>query len=368
MGVVTSRTLSAKGPCGVRDYSQLLTDRLAMDGLAAQHETIVYEMGGGLKGALRAGVKLARPVDSGAVVIHYASFGGTWKGVPLLAPWAPLLHRLRGSFVLTVVHEMYPGWGRSVKRATLSLLHRLALVPLVLGSHQVVVTTEGRADVIRRLPGARHRVHVHPVPSNWFPFGQLGAIDVSVTNPPPLMVLGWGHEQFDSQLLAEAIALIDGVKPTVVLVGAPGEESLYADRWRRSFSDLGIEENLQFTGYLSIDEVQTLLAPGSVVVSTSTEGLSSRKGTLASALAAGCSVVGVDGPETWSRLRKSGAVLLVEPTARALADGLKVITEPQMRSCMGRRAQQFYEANCGWASLSGLVAALLPDASRNPIL
>ena len=103
-------------------------------------------------------------------------------------------------------------------------------------------------------------------------------------------------------------------------------------------------------------------------------GPSSRKGTLAAALAHGRPVVAVDGPERWPLLVEAGAIRLVPAEPTELADVLDDLRRsPETRARLGAAAAAFHAEHQAVERAADRLAHLLAgpatsDEARRPLI
>jgi glycosyltransferase involved in cell wall biosynthesis len=94
-------------------------------------------------------------------------------------------------------------------------------------------------------------------------------------------------------------------------------------------------------------------------------GPSSRKGTLAGALASGAPLVALEGPRMWPELRAAGALETVPPDSDSLAEALReLLADEPRRRALGARGRAFAETRMGLARTAREVLALLAEMPR----
>ncbi|HSH62147.1 MAG TPA: glycosyltransferase [Acidimicrobiales bacterium] len=145
----------------------------------------------------------------------------------------------------------------------------------------------------------------------------------------------------------------------LVLLGAPGPRDPSSRRWIELAQSAGI--SLKFTGTLPASELSRRISGSDVILHANLEGPSSRKGTLAAALAHARPVVAIDGPNRWAALLEAGAVRTVEPSRTDIAGALDELAEmPGERERLGQAGAQFYSLNMSLRMVGDRFAALLP--------
>lgn len=333
------------GPSGVADHGRLLAGELRRRGVAVGEHWLVNDgrrlrttvaMAVGLQSL---GTTIRSPTN---VIWHYSPSAYGYRGVPGPEILFANVLRLRGVAVVAVLHELaHPfltteGWrGRLT-----AVLHQCALRVVVQAATCVVVTTEKRADALRRQRlMARRPVRVVPVFSNIAPSAPVAPGDGRFT----VCVPGYAGAGVRPDLLIHALATNGSTAIPIVLPGAPGPDSPDGRRWRSLADSAGLGERLEFTGTITAEEFSRRLREASVVVLVNEEGPSSRKGTLAMAMAHGRPIISLDGPNRWDELVESEAVLVVPPDADALASAVSALrAEEAARAALGARAAAFY--------------------------
>jgi glycosyltransferase involved in cell wall biosynthesis len=93
-------------------------------------------------------------------------------------------------------------------------------------------------------------------------------------------------------------------------------------------------------------------------------GPSSRKTTLAGALASGRPVIAVDGPRTWSELVQSEAAWVVRRSAPAIADAIAtLLADERRREALGARGREFAAQSMGVTRSVEVVTKLLHEVT-----
>jgi glycosyltransferase involved in cell wall biosynthesis len=183
--------------------------------------------------------------------------------------------------------------------------------------------------------------------------------------PLLLGVVGYANDGVNPPLLVEALSRLPS-RPglRVLLLGAPGPDSPWGERWRRAAQDAGIGELLEFTGVLPPQELSRQLSACDLVVFPDEAGPSSRKGTLAAALAHGRPVVAIDGPEGWPLLIEAGAVHLCTADPAQLATAIdRLHRDVAVRNGLGAAATAFYSQHMRLELAGAKVVALMRNAT-----
>jgi hypothetical protein len=104
-----------------------------------------------------------------------------------------------------------------------------------------------------------------------------------------------------------------------------------------------------------------------VLLFADSAGPSSRKGSLAAALASGRPVVAIDGHNTWDELIREDVARVVEPSARALADATAgLIRDRASADAQGDRGRAFHEQKMGVAVTARAFMALAGELGTRP--
>lgn len=363
------------GPCGVRDHGALLAQELRSSGYEVE-EVWVSSDGRGLRRTLRATWEFLREASarsSGpAAIWHYSVFAYSFRGFPLPGILLGVVMRLRGVHVVAVLHEMALPWDVPGRRKAHALFQHVVLPLVLLGSDEIVVTTDGRAAWLgSTFRVSRGRIHVIPV------FSNLGEREDSTAVVPEgkrpggsavIAVPGWASSpRMESVLIG---ALTDPKLAcralTVELLGAPGPCSAAARRWLSAGVAAGLADRLRFTGVLPADKFAQHLSACDAVVLLFGDGPSSRHTMLAAAMAHGCPIVALSGPDTWRPLVDHSAALIVQRDPGALARELvHILDDHEQRAALGRRALEVYKLRMSLTVATRAFQGLLPRSEAS---
>ncbi len=355
-------------PSGVRDYGRLLAEALRQRGFAVTELWFVNDERR-LRSALPASARLLlaamRLSRTDTALWHYSPFAYAARGVPLVGVLFGLIVRARRGRVVTVLHELAYRGGTGGRSRVIALAQWLALRVVILGSNELVVTTEQRALALGRLRVARGRpVHVVPV------FSTIGA-SPSRSEPTDgrftIGVLGHSGDGVRSDLLIDALNRL-GPKRNLrlLLLGSPDQASASGRDWEQRARETGLTTGVEFSGIVDVEDLGREVRSCHVIALVNEEGPSSRKTTLAGALGNGVPTVSLDGPNRWSDLVDAKAVLAVPPDAGALADALdQLYRSPERRRELGRRGHAFYQDRMGIEQASDVLARIIGESLRD---
>lgn len=342
--------VSLASSCGVRDHATLLARGLGESGVACEMHWLTrsqrslrgsHEEIGAWAAGVGRGLAAAGPA---AVLLHYSVFTVSHKGVPLFLRPVLAAARAAGAPVAGVLHEFAYPWGYGGWRGGVwAVSQRAALVELVRSCDALMVTAEQRAGWLRSrrwLPG--RPVLSAPVFSN-LPDPAPTARD---WRPAQLGLFGFSYQGAAVELVLDALAEVRAERAgtRLLLLGAPGPDSPAGREWARAAAARRLADAVDFSGRLPAQELSDTLAGCEALLFPDAAGPSSRKGTLAAALASGSPVLALDGPAAWPELLRSGAIALSQPTAPALArELLRLLGDEAERSRLGAAGREFYE-------------------------
>lgn len=358
------------GPSGVRDYGDLLARELQRSGVSAHVRWATNDARSrSATAAARHLFAIARHTDRRTTVVwNYAPGTSGHRGLPGASVLLGVLLRFRGVPVIVVLHELAEPWRRQpVSTKIRSLAAVLALVPVLLGSGTWVVTTVHRARRLAPL-GRLLRRDISFVPV----FSNLGERPVRSDADATRFLIGvldHGAVFARPDVVVRALAELRTSGPArLVLIGAPGPGSPKAAIWHDLASTVGVDDAVEHSGVLPLDELAGRLGQTDVVVLPNAQGPASRKGTLAAALAHGRPTVSLDGPMRWDRLVDAGAVVVVPPEAGALASALRLLREePSERARLGAAGARFYQAEMSVGGAATAVRGLAEQAQLDSV-
>lgn len=341
--------ISESSVCGVRDYTAVVARSLGRRDVDIRTYWLDRCSGGPLihtvgtvirwAGRLRRDLRRDRP---DAVVLQYSVFAYGHRGIPVYV--VPIVAALRraGVPMVVILHEFAYPWRRHGIRGWCWAVSQRLVLPLLLAqSSAAVATTDDRREWLQnRWWLSTRQVVALPVPSN---------VPLEAPPVPPsesiIGVFGYSSDGIDRGTLIDAVALVsrkvNGLR--LQLIGAPGPGGEVASAWRLLAENAGI--SVEFTGVLEPRELSRCLSQAALMVITDEAGLTSRRGTLAALLLHGKAIIAVDGPHTWTALRKGDAVCLVRLEAEEIAAAIEwLLRDRQARDGYGARARAFYQS------------------------
>ncbi len=383
--------VSLEPVCGVRDHAQLLAKALEREQIECSLHWLQRE--GTTIGAVRRefrtwlqelALELQRTKPD-VVLLHYSIFAYSYRGIPLFVlPTLSSVRRARVPLVV-VLHELaYPWKHGSWRGATWAMTQRLALIAIMRDCAAGLLTADFRVQwLASRRWLARRPLAMAPVFSNLPPpsstprggdFDPIGAGARSHAghHERHVGVFGYAFEGAAIELVLDALALLHkgGADVRLRLLGKPGENSPAGQAWRVAAHTRGLTEALAFSGTLSAQELSNALVACEVLLFVDRTGPSSRKGTLAAALASGRPVVAIDGRRRWPELIHAKAAVVVAPSAVELAGSVaNLLGDEHQREAQGMRGGRFAAQQMGVdrtvAELTRLIRIVVPARSTS---
>jgi len=378
---------SVRPTCGVRDHATLLMHAMSQENVLPSLHWLTREQSS--LGAARAELsawtrRLSRELDEDppdAVLMHYSVFSYSHRGLPVFVHQTlRALHPARIPLV-AMLHELAYPWRYSGWRGDLwALTQRALLIDVMRACRGAIVTADARQQwLASRVWLPTRRVLVAPVFSNLpAPSAQPAASAQPAPSAQPALsvqpagehsgatigLFGYSYEGASLSLVLEALGLLRerGVRAQLRLLGAPGRSSDAGRAWLVAARDRGLESLISFSERLPAQELSDALAACDVLLFADAAGPSSRKGSLAGALASGSAVVALHGPNTWQRLLDAQAACVVAPTPTALAQAVgDLLGDEQGRAALGARARAFAAEEMGLARSVDAVMELLGE-------
>ena len=332
--------------CGIADYTarmaQSLRERGAPttvvwtgEGEAEPQSGVVAPVATGWDAA---GVRgLVRDlVDVRPALVHLQYERSIYNGHPAIALLFPLLLKRAHIPLVTTFHALEGPriYGRA---------HRLALLPLLWGSRDLVVCSQRQLSALRRLPRAlAHRATLIPVGS---------VIPVvhprpSIRTPGPLRLVYFGfvwrgrHIEETLRALAGVRQSAEGAGATLEIVGGLRDAGYQAELTALA-QTLNVASATRFSGALPAPEVSRSLAHADLVLLPYETGVSTGRTTLMAALSHAAPVVTFGVAENRSPLFRDGVNLSIAKggdTADFVQRTLALACDPSLRARLSEGA------------------------------
>lgn len=367
---------SVRANCGVRDHATLLAGALAEAGISTSTHWLERRQTSllGARSEMAAWARsLSRELDArppDAVLLHYSVFSYAHRGVPVFVhPTLAALHTSRIP-LLAMMHEMAYPWRYSGLRGDVwALSQRALLIDVMRACRAAIVTADARVQWLASRPWLpARRVLVAPVFSNLPP---------PASRPPRershqvIGLFGYSYEGAALSLVLDAVHLLKGrgVELRLRLLGAPGRASAPGEAWLAAARARELQSALSFSGTLPAQELSDELAACDVLLFPDAAGPSSRKGSLAGALASGRPVVALAGPNTWAKLLQAQAACVVAPTPAALAQAVgALLADGGQREALGARGRVFADTEMSLARSVEAVMELLGEVAHGRLV
>lgn len=350
--------------CGVRDHARRLSAALEQTGVRIT--TVWHTVPAGDSPRL---TQLANEVlqrwreeRADAILLHYSVFSFSWHGVPIGMPGFAARLRLLGAPIVLFAHELaYPWRQRGWRGAVHAVTQRIALVPLLAASTSVVLTTPDRVHWLRTRRWLPNRLlSFAPVFSTIDPY-ELGP-DVE-QEPCRVGLFSFSADAPTAHLVTAAVADVAELVPEVhlVLIGAPGPASLAGQQWQGAAAVTRCR--LSFTGIGDETEVSRQIAACALIAFPDPSGPTTRRTSLAAALAHGKPVIALRGSQVWEEFVDSEVLAIVAPNRGALAAEVRrLLGDRVARVELGLRAREFYENRLSVQSTATTVMRTIQEA------
>jgi glycosyltransferase involved in cell wall biosynthesis len=328
---------------GIRDYSAQLA-RTLQASPEAEAALFLRRPEGGWQSANGPGWSAA---EADAAVLQYNPF---WYGRRGFAPGLLRdMARLRGGPTLALmVHETYVDM-KNVRWALMGAWQRVQLAALRQLTDLQLCSTESWMRRLTRWPGTA-QVHHLPVPSN-FPDRRAEAAQARDELLPAgegviLTCFGLHHPgRLAGYVRAAAEAVADTGAPATVLNLGTGEAAV---------EELAPGVTLRSPGFLPEGSLARLLAASDLFLAPYADGVSTRRGTVMSALQHAIPVLGTDGHLTDRVLRESGGALRLVPVGepdRYAAEAARLARQAEERRALGDAGRNLYTRKFDWPIL-----------------
>lgn len=292
-----------------------------------------------------------------------------WRSVAREWTWWALwcFHRRlvrRNRFVLTL-HEYNVPWRFSIRRVAARVMFD-ALLALLAGTVSCIVVTHGynERSVSRLLFWRRRRIRCIPVGGTISAMAPAPVADVAARRRP---------EEVSGVIFGSPAAMSP---PLVTALGRwlaarHGRMRLTWVTWCRDAAEefwrgrCGLPvDRLEVAAGMPDAAVSAILSSADFLVAPIVDGVSTRRTTVATALAHGLPIVGTDGPCTDPVFRESDACALAEVSD---ADGFvarvaEVASDAGRRTRMREAARALYDAHFAWSRIAAAYLQALSDS------
>ncbi len=263
----------------------------------------------------------------------------------------PLLARRAGASFVTTFHSLDgpSQWGRA---------HRLALLPLLLGSRDITVCSGRQYHLLTRIPRLRDRVHLIPIGSNIDP---VPALPYAPNPGLRLVYFGFVWRGRSIELLLQALAAVRAHDPeaTLEIVGGLRDDA-YHEELLRLAQTLGVGDWVRFSGDLDAPDVSQALRHADIALLPYATGVSTGRGTLMAALAHGLPLVTWSVPDNLSSLFQNGENMMLAPAgddAGFISHTVALATDPGLRARVAAGAL-LLAPHFDWAQIAQQVLSL----------
>jgi hypothetical protein len=280
------------------------------------------------------------------VILNYVPQSFLHADVRALLRWLTRA-RASGSAVVLVIHEFLPPRD-SLRRRAVSVLLSALLRRLLRRATAAVVTHDVARDELAAL-GFLPVASVIPVGSG-IPVHPMASARVKGS-----LVMFGQPASFAPHLVRAIAAQAGAASPVVWLTRSEPEAAAFAARHDIDPRGLSIRAGLNGTA------ISRVLASSVAALAPITDGVSTRRTSVAAALAHGLPVVGTDGACTTDALRRSRALLLSRP---ADAGAFVEHARRAMRSgdewvMMSQAASALHDELFGWPRIAAAYARLV---------
>ena len=344
---------------GVGDYTSVLAD-----GLAEKNEVIIVTSKlKGVKSESKNKFHVIREIDKWGgldlfhilsicknfspelVIIQYVSFMYGRGGINLIFPLLSILLRIRYR-VFTMLHELFTPFGHSIKTFLMSLVQRLMLFFLIIGSDRIGVSIKVWERVLKRFFFWRKGdFRWIPIPSN---------IEISTKTHIPEKLQGFNKKPllafFGSLHITKIVEFLTASLDALVKKGYDSG-LLIIGQDEKAISDYlkelpyYLKERIFCTGYCNSDDVSQYLLASDIFLLPLIDGISSRRTTLMAALNHGLPVVSTSGFLTDDIFLIEDFTLLSQSTDKSLfvANVVRMADDEKLRDAIGKKGREAYE-------------------------
>jgi glycosyltransferase involved in cell wall biosynthesis len=341
IAIVLSADPSASAD-GIRDYSERLAAELRRRG----HRVRVLALSSGLArsmGVIRRSCRRGRGLDW--TILQYSHLAWSRRGFPLGALAIAATVRLGGSRLAVTLHDPLPFAGIRVRDRIRTFTQLMVMKVLVLLAHRTFVTID--PSVISWASGRMRSVlSFVPVGSN------VGVMKRGRAQGEERTVVVFGvteNNVAEATRIARVVRTARRSLPALALqvVGHGALQSVSVLQRELGHSDV----RLSVHGVIAAREIVVHIADADVLLFLR-GGASSRRGTLAAAIACGTPIVAERGPETASPITEAGLQLVpLGDDAAAAAAIVRIVEDQTWRAELSSRNHEAHDRWFSWESI-----------------
>jgi len=326
-------------------------------------------------GGLSAIVRVVRGLDCEALVIQYAPHSFDRRGITFGINLLPWLVRFRTSArIILNFHELYIPFDPSPKRCLGALWQRAMAFLMAAGSHTLAATSSEWPRRLRRV-GVWKPIRVIPVGSN-IPRASVSDEEIKAirtrlgANGATLLVgcFGSAGPHRDVDLLRAAVRALGREQPCkLIWVGKSRADEPSSGQITRSFLDDG---DIVWTGPLPHPEVSRIMTACHLFVLPFTDGVSTRRSTVAAALLHGLPLLTTRGKRLDEMfLHCENLYVVPVGDAHGFARGLLELARcPTLRARLAQCGRVLHDSRFAWGEIARQVAHHAGTRSRSTTL
>ncbi len=274
---------------------------------------------------------------------------------------AAAVARRRGIPYVIQAHGSLDPWHRARRRRVKDVYHALIEDPIIRGASAIICTSDREAQAIRDLgysvppwviPNGIDTAALRvPAPTDAFPSSRVAAGDRVVT------FLGRISAKKGVPLLVDAFKTTATAIPSARLIIAGPDDEGIGRRLTASVADAGLSDRVLFVGPVTGATKRALLQRSDIFVLPSAD--ESFGVAVAEAMAVGCPVVVSPEVAIEDVLRASGAGLVVERDASAIANAMAtILSEPTRAAAMGEAGRRAVDERFSWPIVAAQTEAM----------
>ena len=345
--------------CGIADYTSHIVDALNAQGLsmevwtrdscASRPEAVGVAPDFGPAG-IRAVVEKIRATKP--KLVHFQYERAIWDQNPAALTVLPRAIKNSGAKLVTTFHALDGpiGWGKA---------HRLALLPLLALSDDVLVCSQKQLAAVSRIPGVARKTHLTPI-GNVIPVTGTRR-EQAGGEPLRLVYFGflWKGRNIETLLRALQAVGETGVSATLTLAGAI-KEPAYRESLDALATELGVTDRVEFLGETDAAGISEALSGADLCLLPFATGVSTGRTTFTAALAHGVPVVTMSVAENLVPEFVNGENLLYAPVGDEKLY-IKAVNEaalrPELRARLADGAKAL-SARYSWPDLARQILSL----------